>query len=158
MVWRSHDGEPHTVVAPGGAFASPLLARHGEFAHRFDTTGSFPYVCSLHPFMRGSVEVRRRDAPAAPPAATKLELGARGSHLVARVSPPRPGAVLALERHFRDRFAWRQVAHRRLGAAAGCGSGCAGIAAAAPGSCSTWTAPLWRRAPCCVPGTTNEEE
>ncbi len=113
VVWRSHDGEPHTVVA-AGAFASPVLARHGEFAHRFDTAGSFPYVCSLHPFMRGSVEVVAATAPAVPLHRTGLQLRAHGSQLVARVSPPRPGSVLALERHFRDRYAWRQVAHRRL--------------------------------------------
>ncbi len=114
VVWRSHDGESHTVIAPGGAFASPVLTRHGEFAHRFDTAGSFPYLCSLHPFMRGTVEVVAATAPAVPLVRTGLELRAHGSHLVARVSPPRPGAVLALERHFRDRYAWRQVAHRRL--------------------------------------------
>jgi plastocyanin len=113
VVWRSHDGEPHTVVAAGGAFASGILARHEEFAQRFDAPGSFPYVCSLHPFMRGTVEVEVAAAP--PPAAARLALTFSHGRFVARVTPARPGATLALERHFRDRYAWRQVAHRRLG-------------------------------------------
>jgi hypothetical protein len=47
-----------------------------------------------------------------------LDAARRGRRieLTARVTPPPPGAVLALQLHFRDRFAWRQVAHRRLGA------------------------------------------
>jgi plastocyanin len=120
VVWRSHDGEPHTVVAAGGAFASGILTRHGEFAQRFDTPGSFPYVCSLHPFMRGTVEVAAAAAPVPGAAAAVTLAGERHRHhvrLTGRVSPPRKGAVLALELHFRDRYAWRQVAHRRLGAA-----------------------------------------
>jgi plastocyanin len=120
VVWRSHDGEPHSVVAAGGAFASGVLARHDEFTYRFDVAGSFPYVCSLHPLMRGTVEVAAAPAPTpGAPAAVTLG-GERHRHrvrLTGRVSPPRPGAVLALELHFRDRYAWRQVAHRRLGAA-----------------------------------------
>jgi hypothetical protein len=119
VVWRNHHGEPHTVVAATGGFASPILPGHGEFAHRFDAAGSFPYVCTLHPFMRGAVEVVAV-APAEAGAPAALALGGaivgRRLRLTARVSPPQPGAVLALERHFRDRYAWRQVAHRRLGA------------------------------------------
>jgi plastocyanin len=29
------------------------------FARVFKTTGSFPYYCSIHPFMHGSVIVRK---------------------------------------------------------------------------------------------------
>jgi plastocyanin len=57
VVWRNADHEEHTVVAAGGAFASARLAPQGEFGHSFATGGSHPYLCTLHPLMRGAVEV-----------------------------------------------------------------------------------------------------
>ncbi len=50
------DGEsvPHNVVGEG--FESPVLAE-GSFSHTFTVAGSYPYSCTLHPFMDGRVEV-----------------------------------------------------------------------------------------------------
>jgi plastocyanin len=36
---------------------SPLLAPGETFTRTFDTPGVFPYLCSVHPFMTGSVTV-----------------------------------------------------------------------------------------------------
>jgi plastocyanin len=121
VVWRNHDAEQHTVIATGGSFASATLATHGSFAQRFDVPGGYPYMCTLHAFMTGWIEVAAAAAPSdlvsAPPVAVRLSgMRHRGRlRLTGRVRPAQPGAVLALELHFRDRFAWRQVAHRRLG-------------------------------------------
>ena len=120
VVWRNDDIEEHTVVATAGAFASAALGTHGTLEHRFDAAGSYAYICTLHPFMRGRIEVLAA-APGqlmdTPPLAVTLTGARRGRRLrlTGRVKPAQPGAVVALELYFRDRFAWRQVAHRRLG-------------------------------------------
>lgn len=44
----------HNVVGP--AFASPILSE-GSWSFSFDTPGSYDYVCTLHPFMNGRIEV-----------------------------------------------------------------------------------------------------
>jgi plastocyanin len=122
VVWRNDGVEQHTVVAAGGGFASPFIPPGAEFAHSFAAVGVQAYICTLHPFMRGSIVVTA-GGPAPPPEAEpEAALALAGSRhggrieLTARVTPPRPGALLALQLHFRERFAWRQVAHRRLGA------------------------------------------
>lgn len=50
------DGEhvPHNIV--GEDFVSPVLAE-GTFSYTFTRAGSYPYTCTLHPFMDGRVEV-----------------------------------------------------------------------------------------------------
>lgn len=53
--WRWEDGViPHNVIV--GDFASKTQSS-GTFTHSFDAVGSFPYVCKLHPAMKGTVTV-----------------------------------------------------------------------------------------------------
>jgi plastocyanin len=39
-------------------FKSPVLGTSETFGHRFDAPGAYPYFCSLHPKMTGTVVVR----------------------------------------------------------------------------------------------------
>ncbi len=59
--WTNLDGMPHTVtIGPGQALEgvdSGLIAPGQSFGVRFDVAGAYPYFCTLHPSMRGSVEV-----------------------------------------------------------------------------------------------------
>ena len=48
---------PHTSTADGGAWDSPTLAPGAAYGRTFDQPGSFPYHCSPHPFMTGTVVV-----------------------------------------------------------------------------------------------------
>ncbi|TSE01699.1 amidase [Skermania sp. ID1734] len=57
VTWTNHDEEPHTVVATDGSFRSTALGSGATFAFTFTTTGNFDYVCSIHPFMHGTVVV-----------------------------------------------------------------------------------------------------
>jgi plastocyanin len=59
VVWQNHDGDPHTVSSVTGHFSSPALDTDGRFARVFRTPGTYPYLCTIHPFMRGVVVVRR---------------------------------------------------------------------------------------------------
>jgi amicyanin len=57
VTWTNKDEDPHTVVAGGGAFRSQALGSGGTYSFSFPAAGTFDYVCSIHPFMRGSVVV-----------------------------------------------------------------------------------------------------
>ena len=59
VTWTNKDGEPHTVVANDGTFHSPTMDANGTFSFTFPTAGTFDYVCSIHPFMHGTVVVTK---------------------------------------------------------------------------------------------------
>nr|WP_231514521.1 cupredoxin family copper-binding protein [Mycobacterium sp. URHB0044] len=57
VTWTNGDEEPHTVVADDGSFHSPGMGTGGTYSFTFTNAGSFDYVCSIHPFMHGTVVV-----------------------------------------------------------------------------------------------------
>nr|WP_231588358.1 cupredoxin family copper-binding protein [Mycobacterium nebraskense] len=59
VTWTNRDEEPHTVAASDGSFHSPGMGTGATFTHTFTDTGTFDYVCSIHPMMRGTVVVTR---------------------------------------------------------------------------------------------------
>ncbi len=59
IVWTNRDGDPHTVTSDRGVWASDALDTSSQFARVFKTAGTFPYHCAIHPFMHGSIIVKR---------------------------------------------------------------------------------------------------
>ncbi|MCV7177292.1 cupredoxin domain-containing protein [Mycolicibacterium sphagni] len=59
VTWTNKDEEPHTVVANDGSFHSPGLDGNATYSFTFANPGSFDYICSIHPFMHGTVVVTR---------------------------------------------------------------------------------------------------
>lgn len=59
VTWTNQDEEPHTIAAKDGSFHSPGLDTHGSYSFTFATPGSYDYVCSIHPFMTGTVVVTK---------------------------------------------------------------------------------------------------
>jgi len=57
VVWTNRDDVPHNVISTQKAFASPVLDTDERFSHRFDRPGAYPYYCSIHPQMTGSIVV-----------------------------------------------------------------------------------------------------
>lgn len=56
VTWKFDDGRiPHDVK--GDDFKSPTQSK-GTWTHTFTEAGSYAYHCSLHPYMKGTVEVR----------------------------------------------------------------------------------------------------
>jgi plastocyanin len=55
--WMNTSIRVHTVNADDGTWASGRLPTEDMFTHRFDTVGVATYYCTLHPFMRGEVDV-----------------------------------------------------------------------------------------------------
>jgi plastocyanin len=52
-VWRDR-AIAHDVKGPG--FKSKVMAE-GTFSHRFDKPATYDYLCTLHPNMKGTIEV-----------------------------------------------------------------------------------------------------
>ena len=58
LVWTNQDGATHTVVADDGSFRSSGLAQNGTYSLQLTTPGTYPYHCSIHPFMKGTITVK----------------------------------------------------------------------------------------------------
>jgi plastocyanin len=59
VVWTNHSslGIAHTTTSDGGKWDSGNLAPGQSFSFTFTSAGSFPYHCTIHPFMHGTVNV-----------------------------------------------------------------------------------------------------
>ena len=56
VIWTNRDPFPHTATA-AGIFDSKPVDEGRTFRWRADRAGTIAYVCSLHPTMRGTLEV-----------------------------------------------------------------------------------------------------
>ena len=59
VTWTNHDGEPHRIAASDGSFHSPAMDTNATYSSTFPTAGTFDYICSIHPFMHGTVVVTK---------------------------------------------------------------------------------------------------
>ncbi|HSH23161.1 MAG TPA: cupredoxin family copper-binding protein [Acidimicrobiales bacterium] len=58
VVWTNDDPVAHTVQDNGELFPeSPELAKGETFSFTYDTPGTYPYICGIHPYMKGTVTV-----------------------------------------------------------------------------------------------------
>jgi plastocyanin len=91
--WENASVLRHTVTADDGSFGSQPLTGGGTYARRFDAAGVIAYHCTVHPAMRGEIDVRRvlLDAPREP--------GAPGAPYVLRGRSSLPaGSPVSVER------------------------------------------------------------
>jgi plastocyanin len=58
VTWTNRDDIPHTVVSTEKAFKSKVLDTDEKFSFTFTKAGTYPYFCSIHPKMTGSVVVQ----------------------------------------------------------------------------------------------------
>ncbi len=58
VTWTNEGTNPHTSTGQNGLWDSGVVNPGGSFARRFPQAGSFPYACTLHPGMTGTVVVR----------------------------------------------------------------------------------------------------
>jgi len=54
--WKNDDITPHTATS--AAFDSGSIASDAGWRHTFTQAGSFPYYCTFHPEMKGTVVVK----------------------------------------------------------------------------------------------------
>jgi len=57
VTWANAGPTDHTATANDGAFDTGQLRAGQSASHTFTRAGTFAYHCSLHPFMRGTVQV-----------------------------------------------------------------------------------------------------
>jgi plastocyanin len=51
------DEEPHTATATDGTFDSKALDTNETWTYTTTKSGSYSYICSIHPFMKGTLTV-----------------------------------------------------------------------------------------------------
>jgi plastocyanin len=57
VVWTNQDSIQHDITFNGGSIVSSVLNHNDTFSHTFPTAGTYHYICSIHPFMHGTVIV-----------------------------------------------------------------------------------------------------
>lgn len=59
VTWTNQDTDAHTVTSAGsgGPLHSATLATHATYSYTFTKPGTYAYLCTIHPFMTGTVEV-----------------------------------------------------------------------------------------------------
>lgn len=58
VTWTNNDNTAHTSTGSSGAWDSGTISPGGRFTRTFTTAGSFPYHCSIHPGMVGTITVQ----------------------------------------------------------------------------------------------------
>ncbi len=58
VTWVNQDAPQHDVVAKNGEFKSELFDKGQSFSFTFTKAGTYPYYCSIHPGMTGTVIVQ----------------------------------------------------------------------------------------------------
>jgi len=58
VTWTNRDDIPHTIVSADKVFKSKVLDTDEKFSFTFAKAGTYPYFCSIHPKMTGSVVVQ----------------------------------------------------------------------------------------------------
>jgi len=56
-------GSPHSTTSDTGLWESGVQGTGATFTHTFTSAGSFPFHCSVHPFMTGTISVQPANMP-----------------------------------------------------------------------------------------------
>jgi plastocyanin len=57
VTWTNKDPFPHSVTSSTGAFKSGEIAPDAQWTFHATAAGRFPYTCTLHPGMNGTLIV-----------------------------------------------------------------------------------------------------
>jgi plastocyanin len=56
--FKNRDSDPHTVKSTKGHFASEALDTGDTYRVVMRKTGTFSYICTIHPYMHGEIVVK----------------------------------------------------------------------------------------------------
>ena len=88
VLFSNADLVTHDVRVPAGVFDSGPMGRGARWEQAFETAGSYPFLCTLHPFMSGTAEVVNATIAASPEgvvAGEKLTISGRAPAGTAQV-------------------------------------------------------------------------
>jgi plastocyanin len=57
ITWTNDGPSSHTATARDGSFDTGTLSKGQSASHTFTKPGTFAYVCTIHPFMHGTITV-----------------------------------------------------------------------------------------------------
>ncbi|TMJ65831.1 MAG: amicyanin [Alphaproteobacteria bacterium] len=58
VTWKNEDDSPHRIGDKNGTFKSAALDTDDSFSHTFAAPGEYPYICTIHPYMVGTIIVK----------------------------------------------------------------------------------------------------
>jgi plastocyanin len=94
ITWTNAGPTEHTATASDGSFNTGILKKGASASHTFAQAGTYAYICTIHPFMHGTVVVLANTAttpstttPAATPATSSR------SSTTTPSSSPSPGST-----------------------------------------------------------------
>jgi plastocyanin len=98
VTWTNNGTAPEGHDVTGDGLASGLLQEGQSYSHTFASAGTFNYICSLHPFMTGSVTVAAGGGGGSDDPATQdpTDPTAPGSESAAVTSPGAAGSTTQL--------------------------------------------------------------
>jgi len=59
VMWTNKDTVAHTVTGDDGKWDSGKIEQGKTYSHTFSQEGKYTYHCSIHPNMKGTVEVKK---------------------------------------------------------------------------------------------------
>lgn len=77
--WTNRGQAPHTATADDGSFDTGQITSGASAGHVFATPGSFSFICTLHPDMKGTITVVGAAASPAPTSEPSSEASAEPS-------------------------------------------------------------------------------
>jgi plastocyanin len=57
VTWINRDSAPHTATAEDDSFDTGTIEQGKLESESFKEPGTYPYICTIHPTMKGTVEV-----------------------------------------------------------------------------------------------------
>jgi LPXTG-motif cell wall-anchored protein len=78
VTWRNDGPSAHSATASDGSFDTGIFPAGGSRSQTFNEAGTFSYICTPHPNMRGTVVVRASQTGGDTPDSSAGESGATG--------------------------------------------------------------------------------
>ncbi len=63
VTWTNDHSINHTSTSDDAVWDSGVIPPGGSFSFTFDNAGTFPYHCTIHPAMTGTITVEPQDVP-----------------------------------------------------------------------------------------------
>jgi plastocyanin len=93
IIWTNRDQAAHTVTASDGSWGSSTLARGVSFIRIFSTPGIYHYLCSVHPYMKGTVVVLSASPTPATSGGATVTPGSVATAPPTSTNPPLPSVT-----------------------------------------------------------------
>ncbi len=105
VTWTNRDPLEHTATATNGSFDTGLFGTDASATIRFTRAGTYAYICTPHPDMRGTVVVRARSSrpPDTGTAVDAAPPGAGGGDLIGWLAVAGAVAFVAVDLRLRRR-------------------------------------------------------